>query len=92
MFATTVRIIKFFLPPDEFSPPTRDLQKIVSKEMVSVKTLLGLHLLHRGLATMGSRFFVLSAVHTKQDIDQTIEAFGSALEDMVAEGKVPKAD
>jgi glutamate-1-semialdehyde 2,1-aminomutase len=81
-----------FEPENEYSPPTKDVQKIMSKEMAALKTLLALHLLHRGIATMSGRFFILSAVHTKQDIDQTIEAFGSALEDMVAEGKVPKAD
>ena len=75
-----------FEPDNEYSPPTRDVEKIFSKEKMPVKTLFGLHLLHRGIATMDGRFFVLSAAHTKQDIDQTIEAFASSLEDLAAEG------
>jgi len=75
-----------FEPDDEYLPPTKDVPKIVSKEMAAAKTLLGLHLLHRSIATMGGRFFVLSAAHTKQDIDYTLEAFASSLDDMLAEG------
>jgi glutamate-1-semialdehyde aminotransferase len=78
-----------FEPDNEYSPPTRDVQKIMSKEMGNVKTLLGLHLLHRGIATMGARFFVLSSVHTKQDVDQTMEAFASSIDDMLAEDVLP---
>ena len=78
-----------FEPDNEYSPPTRDIQKIFDKEMANAKTLLGLHLLHRGIATMGARFFVLSSVHTKQDIDRTMEAFASSLDDMLAEGVLP---
>jgi len=81
-----------FEPENEYSPPTKDVQKIMSKEMAALKTLLALHLLHRGIATMGGRFFILSAVHTKQDIEQTMEAFDLALDGLVAEGGVPKAD
>lgn len=78
-----------FEPDNEYSPPTKDVPKIVSKEMAAVKTRLGLHLMHRGIATMGGRFFVLSSVHTKQDIDQTMEAFASSIDDMLAEGVLP---
>jgi len=80
-----------FEPDNEYSPPTRDVPKIISKEMAAAKTLLGLHLMHRGIATMGGRFFVLSSVHTKQDIDQTMEAFTSSIEDMLSEGLLPTA-
>jgi glutamate-1-semialdehyde aminotransferase len=76
-------------PDNEYSPPTKDVSRIVSKEMAAVKTLLGLHLMHRGIATMGGRFFILSSVHTKQDIDQTMEAFASSIDDMLAEGVLP---
>jgi glutamate-1-semialdehyde aminotransferase len=37
----------------------------------------------------GYDFFV-SAVHTREDIDNTIEAFGISLEAMVEENKLPK--
>ena len=78
-----------FDPVNDYSPPTKDLLTIVNKEMAAIKTLLGLHLMHRGIATMGGRFFVLSAAHTKQDIDKTIDAFSSSLDDMLAEGVLP---
>ncbi len=81
----------FDLEPDnEYSPPTKDVQKIMSKEMANAKTLLGLHLLHRGISTLGGRLFVLSSVHTKQDIGQTMEAFASSLDDMLTEGILPR--
>jgi glutamate-1-semialdehyde 2,1-aminomutase len=73
-------------PQDEFSPPTRDVAKIMSPEMTAVKAVLCLHLLNRGIATMGSRTFILSVAHQKSDVDQTMEAFASSLDDMVAEG------
>ncbi len=38
---------------------------------------------------MGGRFFILSSVHTKQDIDQAMEAFASSIDDMLAEGVLP---
>ena len=75
-----------FEPDSDYSPPTRDVQKIMSEEMTAVKALLSLHLMHRGIATMGGRFFILSAAHTRQDIDQTVEALASSLDDLVAEG------
>jgi len=78
-----------FEPDNEYSPPTKDLLSIFSKEMAAVKSLLGLHLMHRGIATMGGRSFILSSVHTKQDIDQTMEAFASSIDDMLAEGVLP---
>jgi len=74
-----------FEPQDEFSPPTRDVAKIMNPEMAAVKTVLCLHLLHRGIATMGSRTFILSAAHQRSDVDQTMEAFASSLDDLVAE-------
>ena len=85
-------IVHFYLgpidyePTDEISPPTKDLKKIVNPATTPVKTLLGLHLLQRGIATMGGRFFVMSSAHNKRDIDQTIDAFASSLDDMIVEG------
>lgn len=78
-----------FEPDNEYSPPAKDVLRILSKEMAAVKTLLGLHLMHRGIATMGGRFFVLSSVHNKQDVDQTMEAFASSIDDMLTEGVLP---
>ncbi len=73
-------------PSDPNLPPTKDVKKIINPAMVTLRSQLCLHLLQRGIATLGARFFVLSAAHTKEDIEQTIDAFGSALDDIVAEG------
>ena len=71
--------------PDPILPPTKDVKKLLNPEMAALKSRLCLHLLQRGIATMGGRFFILSAAHTKEDIDETIEAFGSAVDDVVKE-------
>ena len=75
-----------FEPSGEILPPTKDVKKIVDPATTPIKTLLGLHLLHRGVATMGGRVFIMSAVHSKKDIDQTIDALSASLDDMLAEG------
>ena len=53
-----------------------------------MKNRLCLHLLHRGIATMGARFFILSTAHTEGDIDRTVEIFGDSLDAMIAEGSL----
>ena len=73
-------------PSDISQPPTKDVKKLMGPAMVPVRTRLSLHLFQHGIATYGARFLVLSAAHTKEDIDQTVEALGEALDDMVAEG------
>ena len=62
------------------------MKKITNPATTPTKALLALHLLHRGVATMSSRFFVMSAAHSKRDIDQTIDALSASLDDMLAEG------
>ncbi len=71
-------------PSDDTLPPTSDAGKLMAG--YPIKQRLCLHLLHRGVATMGARIFILSAIHTKEDIDQTIKAFSDSLNAMVAEG------
>jgi len=74
-------------PDNEYTPPTGDVEKIMgSKATGALKALLGLHLLQRGIATMGGRFFVMSAAHGKEDVDKAMEAFAESLDAMVAEG------
>jgi len=78
-------------PCNEYSPPTTDVKKIIgSKETGALKTLLGLHLLHRGIATMGGRFFVMSAAHSKEDVDGAMQAFAASLDAVAAEGMLPQ--
>jgi len=76
-------------PSDGTLPPTKDIPKLTAG--VATKKKLCLHLLHRGVANMEGRLFVLSAAHTEEDINQTAEAFGASLDAMVAEGTIQKA-
>ncbi len=76
-------------PSDDTLPPTRDVGKLIAG--YPTKQRLCLHLLHRGVATMGARTFILSAVHTEEDIDQTIKVLGDSLDAMTAEGSLNRA-
>jgi glutamate-1-semialdehyde 2,1-aminomutase len=74
-------------PENEYSPPTKSVKTIMGdKNTNAIKSLLGLHLLQRDIATMGGRFFVMSAAHSEADIDRTISGFAESLDDMIAEG------
>jgi glutamate-1-semialdehyde 2,1-aminomutase len=73
-------------PMEIYLPPTKDVKKLTNPAMTPVKMRLCLHLLQRGVATLGARFFVLSGAHTKADVDQTINAFEDSLKDMLEEG------
>ena len=76
-------------PSNDTLPPIKDVSKLMAG--IPMKTRLCLHLLQRGIATMGARFFVLSAAHTEEDIDQTVKAFGDSLDAMIAEGTLNQA-
>jgi len=76
-----------YQPDNEYSPPSKSVETIIGDSSTgALKSLLGLHLLQRGVATMGGRFFVLSAAHSEADADRTIGAFAEALDDMKHEG------
>lgn len=75
-------------PADPTLPPTGSIPQIVNPEMTPVREELCLRLLQHGIATMGGRLFVMSAAHTKEDIDRTIDAFASSLGEMVADGVI----
>mgnify|MGYP006301988515 CR=1 FL=1 len=80
-----------FQPDNEYSPPTADPKTIMGDEsIVSAKTLLGLHLLQRGIATMGGRYFIMSAAHSQADVDRTMEQFAGSIDDMAGEGLLPR--
>ncbi len=76
-------------PSNDTLPPTKDIYKLMTG--TSMKQRLCLYLLQRGVATMGGRFFILSAAHTEEDIDQTVKAFGDSLDAMIAEGILNQA-
>ncbi len=73
-------------PSDHSLPPTEIIEKIMDPARTPARVRLSLHLLQRGIATYGARFFVLSAAHTEEDIDQIVDAFRDSLDAMIAEG------
>jgi len=84
-------VIHFYLgpidyePSDDTMPPTKDIKQIMNPAMVPIRSRLGFHLLQRGIATMSGRMFILTAAHTEDDIDQTIDAFSDSLDAMISE-------
>jgi len=88
-------IVHFYLgpidyePSDDRLPPTRDVRKLIGA--APTKARLCLHLLHRGVATLGARMFILSTAHTEADIEHTVKVFGNSLDAMIAEGMVTSA-
>jgi glutamate-1-semialdehyde 2,1-aminomutase len=73
-----------FEPDDDISPPTFDLDNTFGK--LPQKERLCIHLLQRGISTLSARYFVMSAVHTEEDIDKTVNALKASLEAMREEG------
>jgi glutamate-1-semialdehyde 2,1-aminomutase len=77
-----------FEPASDMLPPTRDIRKLCDPQTASVWARMVVHLLQRGVCNMRGSLFVMSAVHTREDIDQTVEAFGESLDGMIAEGSL----
>ena len=75
-------------PDDVLSPPTASVAHIMDPAQARIKSDLCLRLLQRGVATMGARMFIMSAVHDNEAIDRTMTVFGSCLEDMIADGVI----
>lgn len=73
-------------PSDDTLPPTKDVDKLMAG--TPTKQCLCLHLLHRGVATMGAKNFILSAAHSEEDIDQTVMALSDSLDAMIREGSL----
>ncbi|MBE9505485.1 MAG: aminotransferase class III-fold pyridoxal phosphate-dependent enzyme, partial [Chloroflexi bacterium] len=91
-------VVHFYLGPLEFEPenldwqaPTTDAATIMNPEMMQIRTRLCLHLLQRGIATFDGEMYVLSAAHTNQDVDRTLEALDDSLDAMIAEGSLPQS-
>ena len=79
----------FDFKPDETMPPTKDVDKIMR---LDTKVRLSQHLIQRGVSTMSARFFILSCVHTIEDIDQTVKALSDSLDAMIAEGTISQTN
>ncbi|MFC1998948.1 hypothetical protein ACFLVR_04850 [Chloroflexota bacterium] len=50
-----------------------------------MRARLCLHLLQRGVSTLGGRGFIFSCVHTKEDVDKTIEVLVASIDAMIKE-------
>ena len=68
-------------PSDDTLPPTKDVSKLMARS--PARERLCLHLLQRGIATMGGRLFILSAAHTEEDIDRAIKALCDSFDAML---------
>ena len=85
-------IAHFYIGPIDFDPsddttiPTSNYENVTNPRLSSTRQLLCLHLMQRGVATMGARAFILSCVHTAEDISKTVEALADSVNTMIAEG------
>ncbi|MEA3345343.1 MAG: aminotransferase class III-fold pyridoxal phosphate-dependent enzyme [Chloroflexota bacterium] len=80
-----------FEPASDMLPPTKDINKLCNPAMAPTWDRMLIHLLQRGVANMGGRLYVMSAAHTEEDIEQTIQAFSESLDAMIAEGSLHKS-
>jgi len=83
---THVYLGPFDFEPNNTMPPTKDVNTIMG--MLKTKARVCHHLLQRGIATMGGRLFILSCVHTKEDVEKTVTALADCLDAMIEEGSI----
>jgi glutamate-1-semialdehyde 2,1-aminomutase len=87
-------IVHFYLgtidyePANDALPPTKNSAKLTGG--LPIRLRLGLHLLQRGISTMGARFFIMSTAHSKDDLDLTLDALIDSLKAMYSEGSLPE--
>ncbi|MBT3363949.1 MAG: aminotransferase class III-fold pyridoxal phosphate-dependent enzyme [Chloroflexi bacterium] len=85
-------ITHFYIGPIDYEPkddtmvPTRNYDNLRNPKLAPMKARLCLHLLQRGVATLGGRAFIFSCVHTKQDVDKTINALADSIDAMKKDG------
>jgi len=75
-----------FEPTDDTLPPTKDADKLMQRQNMSVLNRLTLHLLQRGVACLRANLWIMSSAHTKEDVDHAIEALADSFDAMVIEG------
>ncbi|MFC1978854.1 hypothetical protein ACFLVP_02590 [Chloroflexota bacterium] len=73
-------------PEDDTILPTENYDNLTILELNPVRQLLCLHMLQRGVASMGGRGFILSSVHTEEEIDKTVQVLAGSIEAMMADG------
>jgi len=85
-------IIHVYFGPVDFevdtagNPPTMDSRKLLAGS--EEKHKLGMYLLQYGIHSQQGRMFILSAAHTEEDIDRTVQALVRAIGDAMAEGAI----
>ena len=70
---------------DDTTLPTENYAYVTNPQLAPMRQRLCLHLLQRGVATMGARCFIMSCVHTEEDINRTVEALTESIESMIAD-------
>ena len=60
--------------------------KLVDPAVTKFTSRLDLHLLQRGIASLRGEVFMLSGVHTQEDIEKTVTAFDQSIAAMLEEG------
>jgi glutamate-1-semialdehyde 2,1-aminomutase len=66
--------------------PNTDFMKLVDPAVTKITSRLDLHLLQRGIASLRGEVFMLSGVHTQEDIEKTVTAFDQSIAAMLEEG------
>ena len=73
----------------DFEAPCSDATTLMDQRYAAVVRRMNLHLLQRGVASLGGSMFVLSAAHTERDVAVTLDGLESSLEAMIVEGAIP---
>ena len=72
--------------PRSAESPHTDFTRILDPSGLRLTARLDLHLLQRGVASLRGEAFMLSGVHTVEDIERTITAFDQSIAAMLEEG------
>jgi glutamate-1-semialdehyde 2,1-aminomutase len=72
--------------PREAASPHTDFTRLVDPAALKVTSRLDLHLLQRGIASLRGEVFMLSSVHTDEDVERTVTAFDQSVAAMLEEG------
>jgi len=72
--------------PSNTMPPIKTPHKVIDPVRAPIWRRILLHLLQQGVDNMGGRQFILSTVHTEEDLAKTVKAFGDALDAIITDG------
>jgi len=78
-------------PPDNTLPPTKDSKKIMNPANLRIYWRLTLNMFRHGIAPPRGQLVTLSAVHSKEEVDQAVQALGQSLDALIAEGTIDKS-